>query len=109
SCGFSRGGLQGKNDAKEAAFTESAFDFDAAAVATHDGFADRQSQSGAFADILGGEERIEHLGEVGGGDAAAVVGDLDKHLLVIAARGDGNPSMLPAAGLDGLDRIDQQV
>src|SRR5262249_5379243 len=72
-------------------------------------FTDGQAQAGAFAHILGGEERIENLGKVDGGDAAAVVCHLDNHLLIAAARADGDASALPAGGLDGLDRVDQEV
>ena len=41
----------------------------------HDAVRGREAEAGAVADVLGGEERVEDVPAVLGGDAGAVVGD----------------------------------
>ena len=48
---------------------------DVAARLLDDAVDGRQAKAGALADFLGGEERLEHLAEHVGRDAAAGVGD----------------------------------
>ena len=66
----------------------------------------RESEAGAFADGLGGEEGIEDLLQVLGRNAAADVGNFDTDLIVAFAGGaDGDG----AAFRDGMRSVDQQV
>src|SRR5581483_3816424 len=76
-----------------------ALDADLAAVVLDDAVAHRKPEAGALAHVLGGEERIEHLADVLGGDAGAVVFEFDAQMARLAARlgaavergADGNP------------------
>src|SRR5262245_38990949 len=64
---------QRQEDAEAGAFAGAGVHVHAAAVAGDDAVTDGQPQAGALADRLGGEERIEDVGQVLSGDAAAVV------------------------------------
>src|SRR5579864_5118579 len=48
-----------------------------ASMLFHDSVADTEAEAGAFADLLGGEERVKNL--VGVDDAAAVIGEGNLH------------------------------
>jgi len=67
----------GELDSEGGAFVGFAGGGDGAAVAGDGAVADGEAQAGAFADGLGGEEGFEESFEVFGGDAGAVVGDID--------------------------------
>ena len=71
-----------QKDAEAGALADNAFDLEAAAVVLNHAVGDAQSQSGAVADALGREERVEDLRQVLVGDAAAVVGHLDDDFAV---------------------------
>jgi hypothetical protein len=71
---------------------------DAPAVLLHDLVGDGQAQSRALAYILGGEERVEDLGEDVLGNAVAVVGNVHPHR---AATGDAGRHGDFAIGLIG--------
>src|ERR1043166_1306021 len=66
-------GGDGKVDAEGAAEAGGGLDFDSAPVLLHDAVTDREAKAGAPSRRLGGEERLEDLGQVGGGDAGAGV------------------------------------
>jgi len=74
-------------------------------VLVDDGVTDGEPESGAFADFLGGEERVEDFGEVLGLDAQAGVVDFNDRPERLGVSADLN---LAALG-DGLGGIDEQV
>src|SRR3989304_2302283 len=57
------------------------------AVALDDLVADREPEPGALADLLGGEERVEDLGQDLRRDAVPVVGHLHRDVLAIGLEG----------------------
>ena len=63
--------LAGKEDVEGAALADFAADFDPALVLLDNAIDGGQAQAGAFADFLGGEERLEDAGHGGGVHAAA--------------------------------------
>src|SRR5437773_9948492 len=76
----------------------------------HDAMGDRQAEPGPVADRLGREEGVEDVGQVLRRDAAAVVGHLDENLPADGPARDADASALrPSRGLDGLQRVDEQV
>src|SRR5690348_6511191 len=77
-----------------------AFDFHASGMVLDNPVGNAQSQTGAVADRLGREERIEDLGQDLRRDAAAVVGDLDDDVGSGAAGLDRDLAILAAGGLD---------
>src|SRR5690606_654782 len=77
---------------------------DPAAVLRHDAVADRQPQPGAPPRRLGGEERLEDLGQFRPGDADTGVLDLDLHLVGVHGPRQGAHGQRPAV-LHGVERV----
>ena len=95
-------------------------DIDKAAGLLDDAVDRGQAKAGAFADVLGGEERLEDLADDRRRNAGAGVGDFDQHVVrrrhalgVIAlafARGHiGGAHVQPAAVRHGVARIDREI
>jgi len=97
--------LEGQDDAERAAAPLLARHVDASAVVVDDLRADEQPEPGAALRILRGDERVEDALELGGGDAAARVGDL--HLYLVAARARGHAD--GAAGRRRVERVGEEV
>ncbi len=74
-----------------------ALDRDLAAMVAEDAVADAQTESGAFADVAGGEEGIEDAREVGRIDAVTRVGDehFNRVRLAIEPRANREPPRWP--------------
>ena len=71
----------------------------------HDPPRDVEAESGALADVLRREERLERAGLHVGWHAGAVVGDLDHHELRFGARRDADR----AIAVDSVDGVGDQV
>src|SRR5262245_18036587 len=82
-------------------------DLELAAVLLDDLVADGEPEPGALAHVLGGEERIEDARQHVGGNAMAVVGDVDRHAAIVAQR--GTDADLAARLGRRLRRVHQQV
>src|SRR5439155_20943399 len=97
-------------DAHDGAVARRAIDRDLSPEAADDAVADRQPQAGAFADVLGGEERIEHAGGDLGRHAVAGVLDLDdRAALGVGAGPYGDAVVVGATVADRVRGVDQQV
>ena len=83
-----------------------AVDFDASAVAGHDGMRDRQSQPRALADILRRKERIEDAGQHVGCDPRSIVLDFEPNFINDSLRSDEDfAPLVRMQRLDGLKRV----
>src|SRR5580658_11055665 len=80
-------------------------DTDLSTEAFDDAADDIETQTGAFADPLGGEKRIEDAGDLVGRNAGAVVGNLNQNVIIFARRADGEF----AAVLHGISRIVDKI
>src|SRR5688500_8480778 len=80
----------GQVDPEGAALPRLRVHLDPAQVLLHDAVADRETQAGAPPRRLGGVERLEDLGQVGGGDAVHGILDRDHHFVGVltTARGE---------------------
>src|SRR5690606_3497116 len=74
-------GERGQIDVKGRSLADVAGNPEEAAVAAHDAEDGGEAEAGALADALGGEERLEDLVEVFGGDADAGVADGQAHVV----------------------------
>src|SRR5215207_7516009 len=83
----------------------------AAMLFSHDRAGDCQALAGAFADFLGGEEWIEDLIQVLRRDAAAVVADRNRHVVVARGGRDGEATVrgIFAGFLNRVRRIDDEI
>src|SRR4029450_12892331 len=93
--------VEWKIDRDVGALARRARDCERAAQALDDVFRDRQTEAGAAA--LGGEVRIEHLREIGAGDAGAVVGDADAHRLRPRTAAERDVAAIAMDGVPGVD------
>src|SRR5690349_8117078 len=92
--------LHRQEQRKGSAFADLGVHLDAPAVFLHDLVCNGKPEPGALSHFLGGEERVEDLGENAVGNAVTVVGDIDSHLSVAGhAGGDGNLSGVVVGGL----------
>ena len=75
--------------------------------------ADGESESGAFADRLGREERIKHAGLDFLGDATAVVVNPDLEVVLsdycVGCDGDGGMGLGMSMDFEGVDAIAQEI
>src|SRR5271157_124904 len=99
----------GQDDAEAGPASGGTLDLQAAPVVLHDSVRDAQTQTSAVTDRLGGEEGIEDLRQDLRGDAAAIVNDLDDHVLCVTLSTNDNSTVLLVRRLDRLHGVDQQV
>jgi hypothetical protein len=102
--GRRRAGGQGELDGKGRAAALLGREHDAPAVLAHDALADRETESGALAFGLGGEERLEHLGGEPLGHSGSVVHHVDGHPVQPAASPDHHGARASGGG-DRLGRV----
>ena len=72
-----------------------------ASVLLHDTLNRVEAESGAFADSLGGKERLEDMRLYLGRNSRSVVGDLNYHTIVLAIRSNLKPA-LASHSIDGI-------
>src|SRR5215813_7291566 len=80
---------------------------DLPAEVLNDAVGDRQPETEALADRLGGEERIEHPFDLVMGNAMTVVGYRDRHAVALGR--DGDPDAWPHPAGDRVERVPYQV
>ena len=86
-----------------------ALDLDPPTVVGDEAVADRQPQARPLADRLGREERVEYPRQDLLRDAAAVVRQLQNHLVAPRPGLDLDPPGAPPRGLDRLHGVDQEI
>lgn len=77
----------------------------------YDVMGNRKPLTGALADFLGGEERVENFRSVFLVDACAVIGNADQDAVIKGCGFDDNLAFgrFASGFLNGLDRIDNQI
>ena len=99
----------GQDDPDERPLADFALELDPAAVLGDDPVADAQAEAGPPADRFRGEEGVEDLRPHLVRNAAAVVGDLDHHVVHDRPGRDPEGPLPLAAVIDGLDGVHQEL